>query len=895
MAQLNDLIVTGASRLLNGLGILGSTNADSIFPNVTDTYALGSSDKRWNSLYAKTSNIDTETVRTLTVTNYATIGANQSATGTGTGALRVSGGISATQNSWFGGNITTTKNISATGSGSFGGTLSAATTVNINGDWETDFGLYLQEGSSNGQYGAYFLYGVNDTLKIGTMNNNDKVTAITIGRGSSNVSIAGTVTAPTFSGALSGNATTATTLKTARTLTIGNTGKSFNGSANVSWTIAEIGAVNKTGDTMTGMLTINKTQTAAVFGGSVSNISSGAYNPTAGIQICAAAGGATNSTAIGFHNPGISSASIGYYNTDANTGQFKFLSDDATWSVNIGTTVTASLFSGQAEGHRIGYRHLDAGNPNSWNDSRLYIGYGSMYPTRSIGFYNTNSANTGNTLWAEINDNGLYACTRFGVNGQNTSYNFYVNGTSRFNNKVYIGTTARTNELIISGAFTDTTLGTQDGNDRPSLKITGNYPQIVLMAGGANNANHGATLSFASYDTGTATSGAFKSFTMGTQGYNANAFDIGFGTSTNPHTNCMNFSGGNPIMRLESSRRVWHYGISSFCNHSANASYTDAAIQIREVGYGGSQTGSWGEAPRLAWHWSGRVQTQIGLGSNGELYVSGNQFSNAYRLMYENGGTWGISINGNSGSSTRTTYQGNHAETASSTTANSPTAGMLYSSGLYLTGTYTDSNTPCNYGNIINAAGAGSGQLLLEWSGSDNTTGRIFYRSHRDTSTGGWGDWKQVWMQGNSVTGAVWNDYAECREADIQEAGYVMIEKGDDTLTKSTERMQPFAGVSSDTWGFSQGETERAKTHIAVAGRALVYPYRPRDEYKPGDCVCAAPNGTVDIMTPNEVALHPDRIVGTVSCVPNYETWGGGELADRDPVQVNGRIWIKVR
>ena len=41
---------------------------------------------------------------------------------------------------------------------------------------------------------------------------------------------------------VSGNAGTATTLQTARTLTIGATGKSFNGSANVSWSLAEIGA-----------------------------------------------------------------------------------------------------------------------------------------------------------------------------------------------------------------------------------------------------------------------------------------------------------------------------------------------------------------------------------------------------------------------------------------------------------------------------------------------------------------------------------------------------------------------------------------------------------------------------------------------------------------------------
>ena len=46
----------------------------------------------------------------------------------------------------------------------------------------------------------------------------------------------------TSSGSISGNASTATTWQTARTLTIGNTGKSVNGSGNVSWSLAEIGA-----------------------------------------------------------------------------------------------------------------------------------------------------------------------------------------------------------------------------------------------------------------------------------------------------------------------------------------------------------------------------------------------------------------------------------------------------------------------------------------------------------------------------------------------------------------------------------------------------------------------------------------------------------------------------
>ncbi|MFM5095035.1 tail fiber domain-containing protein [Aeromonas rivipollensis] len=55
--------------------------------------------------------------------------------------------------------------------------------------------------------------------------------------------VAAGVTAPTFTGALVGNAATATKLATARTLTVGLTGKTFDGTANVAWSLAEIGAV----------------------------------------------------------------------------------------------------------------------------------------------------------------------------------------------------------------------------------------------------------------------------------------------------------------------------------------------------------------------------------------------------------------------------------------------------------------------------------------------------------------------------------------------------------------------------------------------------------------------------------------------------------------------------
>ena len=42
-------------------------------------------------------------------------------------------------------------------------------------------------------------------------------------------------------------------------------------------------------------------------------------------------------------------------------------------------------------------------------------------------------------------------------------------------------------------------------------------------------------------------------------------------------------------------------------------------------------------------------------------------------------------------------------------------------------------------------------------------------------------------------------------------------------------------------------------------------------------------------MTREEIKEYPERIIGTVSEIPNYEEWGTGK------VKVNGRIWIRIR
>ena len=142
----------------------------------------------------------------------------------------------------------------------------------------------------------------------------------------------------------------------------------------------------------------------------------------------------------------------------------------------------------------------------------------------------------------------------------------------------------------------------------------------------------------------------------------------------------------------------------------------------------------------------------------------------------------------------------------------------------------------------------------------------------------------------SKVYGAVWNDYAEFRSAVKPiAAGRVVCSNDSGELFVVTERLQAFEGVTSDTYGFAIGETETAKTPLAVAGRVLVYTDEDRYSFHSGDTVCAGKNGTISKMTREEIIQYPDRIVGVVSEIPEYKTWGTGNIA------VNDRIWITVK
>lgn len=112
-----------------------------------------------------------------------------------------------------------------------------------------------------------------------------------------------------------------------------------------------------------------------------------------------------------------------------------------------------------------------------------------------------------------------------------------------------LGTTTPLGKLHIAGTAVGTNPIMVDGNDRPSLGLTGQYPQVVLMSQVAN-VNHGPTLMLGSYDSGSSTT--HKHWAIGTAGVNSTFLDIGYheGTDPNPHAGIRNYNGSTKLTIL---------------------------------------------------------------------------------------------------------------------------------------------------------------------------------------------------------------------------------------------------------------------------------------------------------------------------------------------------------
>lgn len=655
-----------------------------------------------------------------------------------------------------------------------------------------------------------------------------------------------------------------------------------------------------------------KTGTAAIFGGTAINIDPAIYAPTSGIQLCASNGGTTNSTAIGFHNPGFSSAVFGYYQIDANNGQFRMRSEDTYWDLSLGGTIKLTSPWGKA--------NLVVGENNS---DKIVAGY-------LVG--NTNGAvigahNSALTAWAPVNLSGSIINFREGETVRGKILDGCLSlfpSNSNFREGIRIHTTGSWSDILLCGNDNTGDSGTSAnswflGNNNGNFYITRN----------------GSTSSTASYASvvnnywqfypklginGTNTS--YNLYVNGTSYFNGNTTHNGIDYFANSTSFYIDNS-------ADANLRRGLFAGTSNSDTAASEFFRTGALEIRESGRVSTAQSSFNYAPRIGFHWSGRIAATLSFHSDGNFYLRKQNGSDRATLD--------ANLNGNAATATNADKIDDYHLSEGGVpykyinTINQPTANTVW----YLKISTSDWNGDNEIIKVY-ARGNNRSAKIIIYSGSrqtnwhayatqyngtccngikkvisscDNvyirldsgTTSVVIYTTFNPTittttDTDGYTNIPtEGGLFGNNTTfdkvyGAVWNDYAEYRETHHEiEPGRCVIEVGDGSLTLAFGRLQPGANIVSDTFGFAIGATEINKTPLAVSGRVLAYPNESRESYHPGDPVCSGPNGTISLMTREEVREWPDRIVGTVSEIPNYETWGTGN------VEVNGRIWIKVK
>lgn len=458
------------------------------------------------------------------------------------------------------------------------------------------------------------------------------------------------------------------------------------------------------------------------------------------------------------------------------------------------------------------------------------------------------------------------------ANGTNPSYNFYVNGTSYFNGATTINSTLTTNGLIYQ---------TSNGN--------------TLTLGAQNNAYCHITSSALNF---------YFNRTIEVDGnilpYTNNSFDLGSTGKYWRNIYGITFHGaldGNAATatKLAMARTITIGAASKTFDGTANISYTPYEMKLVRALYNT-------DSNLNAFANRGHALGMCNLVDNGSVDNPGGKTGWHHVINL----TW-IDAADNNGSTTNEYCTQIANACGSSDLYVRSRGGGSIANGTAWVAPWTKILTDANYGSIadnryvkksgdtmtgnLTAPNVSVNQYLKvnAWSGYGTGWGGFWYDGNNKKLFAYSNEGNDAVFQASKVYGAVWNDYAEYRSTSIVNPGQCVVETGLGDLIQSTKRLQPGANIVSDTYGFAIGETEQTKTPLAVSGRVLAYPYEDRYSYSAGDPVCSGPNGTISKMTREEVRKYPDRIVGTVSEIPEYETWGTGN------VKVDGRIWIKVR
>jgi hypothetical protein len=243
------------------------------------------------------------------------------------------------------------------------------------------------------------------------------------------------------------------------------------------------------------------------------------------------------------------------------------------------------------------------------------------------------------------------------------------------------------------------------------------------------------------------------------------------------------------------------------------------------------------------------------------------------------------SCTGNAATATKINSQGDYTNAAPGTTRG-PTGLNLYQ--VYSNG------YPTTYGNLLHMYGAGAGQLLVGWSGTDGADAGVYVRSKRDNDAGAWSAWREfitaanigsqsvtyatsagsITSQANSATitatsantasqivlrdasgnfsaNVITGTATSARYADLAENytsdqsydyGIVLMIGGDEEVTIATEETQKLAGVVSKNPAYLMNSECEGNHVVAIALQGRT-PVRVMGKVNKGDFLVSAGNG----------------------------------------------------
>ncbi len=230
--------------------------------------------------------------------------------------------------------------------------------------------------------------------------------------------------------------------------------------------------------------------------------------------------------------------------------------NNGSWFGDLGSYSFSRLFGNESSGG--GFAIMT--NPNNGGQTSILID-GSYFAGEQGGFYSLNSSNQYASRVGFYNNSGI---ANFNAD-VSTPGNVYATAAA---GRVSAGSTS------IDGMLFD--------SSRSALIARGNYPHIELWSD-VSNSNHGGTLRFGGYDNGS--SGAYKSWNIGTPGSDLYFLDIGYGGyNSNPHAGIAGlgasygYPGAFTMMRFHNNGNV---GIGNFGTYGSGDNTPAYKLDIR--------------------------------------------------------------------------------------------------------------------------------------------------------------------------------------------------------------------------------------------------------------------------------------------------------------------------